>query len=503
LHAIARQAMLDRGFLVQLPEDAQKQLATEGETLLDYPDARDLTGWMWSSIDNDESRDLDQIEYVKSEAGGIRLYVGIADVDWFVPLRSPLDTAAQHNTISVYTGVQTFPMLPEKLSTNLSSLNEGQKRRAVIVEMLVGNDGRILESGLSAAIVQNRAQLTYDAVAFWLQSNSPSARDSSQSDQGSPRGTLSPVGERVWAKIDSSEELKEQLRIQDRIALILRNRRHEAGALNFQTSELEPLLSSEGTVVDLKAREPNRAGRLIEDFMVAANQVTATFLEQQDFPSVRRVVEVPEHWDRIAALAAEKGARLPQQPDSRSLEDFLGEQQQRDPDHFPDLSLSIIKLLGRGEYKVKSPGQPSPGHFALAVQNYSHSTAPNRRYSDLLTQRLIKAAVQKRNCPYSIDDLETLARRCTEKEDDANKVERFVKKCAAAVVLRARIGQIFHGFITGASEKGTWVRVKRPPVEGKLIGDVAKLQVGDKVSARLVSTDPQKGFIDFELLHRS
>ncbi len=504
LRAIARRAMLEHGFLVQLPEEAERQLAGETDRSCDSDEVADLTGWMWSSIDNDESRDLDQIEYARSEAAGTRVYVGIADVDCFVPLQSPLDAAAQYNTTSVYTGAQTFPMLPEKLSTDLSSLNEGEKRRAMIVEMLVVNDGRVVESSIYPAVVRNHVQLTYDAVTGWLQQNGGSPRDPSELDIDSPpKGALSGLSQKVRAKIESNEQLKEQLRLQDRVAQVMRSRRHEAGALTFQTSELEPLLSPEGNVIDLKARQPSRAGQLIEDFMIAANQVTAAFLEQQGFPSVRRVVEVPERWDRIVTLAAERGGHLTPEPDCRSLEDFLREQQRSDPDHFPDLSLSIIKLLGRGEYKVKSPGQSSTGHFALAVQNYSHSTAPNRRYSDLLTQRLIKAAIQKRNCPYSVQDLESIARHCTEKEDDANKVERFVKKCAAALALRPRIGQTFHGFVTGASEKGTWVRIKHLPVEGKLIGDIAKLQVGDKVSARLISTDPERGFIDFELLHRS
>jgi len=286
--------------------------------------------------------------------------------------------------------------------------------------------------------------------------------------------------------------------LQDRAAARLRQRRHEAGALNFQTREFRPTLRDDGTI-DLATREPNRAARLIEDFMIAANQVTAGFLDSRGLPAIRRVVRDPEHWDRIVELARQHGGSLPGQPDPHALEAFLTAQQQKDPDGFADLSLAIIKLLGRGEYLVKKPGQESPGHFGLAVQNYMHSTAPNRRYPDLLTQHLLKSAFEARPSGFSLDELETLAAHCTQKEDDANKVERFVRKCIAAVALQPRIGKRFNGMITGASEKGTWVRIAHPPVEGKLHGSVSGLQVGDRVRVKLISTDPRQGFIDFEL----
>jgi exoribonuclease-2 len=478
LRAIARQAMLDRDFLVQFPPEAQEQLRTEEEPAFNLSGTRDLTSWLWSSIDNDESRDLDQIEYATKESGGTRIYVGVADVDWFVPASSPLDGAAGHNTTSVYTGVETFPMLPERLSTDLSSLNEGVRRLAIVVEMLVAGDGRVTESSIYSAIVENKAQLTYNAVAAWLDEE---------------------PGAKTPQKILGNADLQNQLKMQDAAAEILREKRHEAGALTFHTAELQPVLTPEGVVVDLQERLHNRASRLIEDFMIAANQATAGFLDQRGLPGIRRVVKNPERWDRIRTLAASLGGNLPPEPDAKSLEGFLQQQQRTNPSHFPELSLSIIKLLGRGEYVVKTPGEDAPGHFGLAVQNYSHSTAPNRRYADLLTQRLVKAALAQKNSPYSSEDLATLALRCTQKEDDANKVERFVKKCAAAAMLRSRIGQEFEAVVSGVNAHGIWVRLFHPPVEGMLRSTVGRLDVGHRVSVRLVSVNPEKGFIDFEL----
>lgn len=484
LKAIAEQAMRERGFLVKSPPEAIEQLKTETEPPLDSLKVVDLSSWLWSSIDNDESRDLDQIEYAKKEAGGTRIYVGIAEVDWFVALNSALDRAAVQNTTSVYTGVETFPMLPDKLSTDLSSLNEGAKRLAIVVEILVsdgGDDGRILESSVYPAIVQNGAQLTYNGVAAWLD------------------GESSAAGTATFEKIQKSKELQDQIRMQEKAAVFLRQRRHEAGALSFHTSELQPITSADGTVIDLQARRQNRASFLVEDFMIAANQSTATFLDQKGLPTLRRVVRDPERWQRIVALARSLGGNLPAEPDAKSLEEFLQQQQRLNPAHFSDLSLSVIKLLGRGEYVLKLPGDQAPGHFGLAVRNYSHSTAPNRRYPDLVTQRLLKAAFAGTNSPYSADDLRALAKHCTEREDAAGKVERLVKKCAAATLLVSRIGERFDAVVSGISAAGTWVRLSHPPVEGKLIGSVAQLDVGHRVRVRLVSADPEKGFIDFEL----
>src|SRR6267142_339644 len=484
LRAIAEKAMQSRGFLVKSPPDALEQLKTETEPPLDSLKVADLSSWLWSSIDNDESRDLDQLEYAKKEAGGTRIYIGIAEVDWFVPQNSALDRAALQNTTSVYTGVETFPMLPERLSTDLSSLNERAKRLAIVVEMLVsdgGEDGRVLESSVYPAIVQNRAQLTYNGVAAWLD------------------GESSAAGTATLEKIQKSEELQDQIRMQEQAAVLLRERRHELGALSFHSAELQPITSADGAVIDLQARRQNRASFLIEDFMIAANQVTATFLDRQRLPSLRRVVRDPERWQRIVALARSLGGNLPAEPDAKSLETFLQQQQRANPAHFSDLSLSVIKLLGRGEYVLKLPGDQAPGHFGLAVRNYSHSTAPNRRYPDLVTQRLLKAAFAGTNSPYSADDLRALAKHCTEREDAAGKVERLVKKCAAATLLVSRIGERFDAVVSGISAAGTWVRLSHPPVEGKLIGSVTQLDVGHRVRVRLVSADPEKGFIDFEL----
>jgi exoribonuclease II len=489
LRAIAKQAMLDRGFLIQVPEEAQTQLKGEREPAFETLKVRDLTSWLWSSIDNDDSRDLDQVEYAKKEEAGTRIYIGIADVDWFVPPDTALDLAAQHNTTSVYTGIVTFPMLPERLSTDLSSLNENVKRLAMVTEMVVGADGAILESSVYPALVQNHAQLTYKAVALWLDGKKAVA------DPAAPDITA-----RVLERISRNDELADQLKLQNEAAERLRERRHLAGALSLETTELQAVLSSEGQVIDLDARRPNRATVLIEDLMVATNQVTASLLDQKNVASIRRVVKDPARWDRIVILAGTLGGNLPPEPDAKSLEDFLKQQRRVNPDHFHELSLSIVKLLGRGQYVLKTPGDASPGHFGLAVQHYSHSTAPNRRYPDLLTQRLLKGALAGEGPAYSAAELESLADRCTRKEDDANKVERLVRKSIAATVMGSHFGEKFAAVVTGASDKGTWVRIVAPPVEGRLNGAIQGLDVGDRVEVQLRSVDPNRGFIDFQVV---
>jgi len=486
LKTIAERAMQDRGFLTRFSEEMHRQVSRESEPPFDSLPIRDLSSWCWSSIDNDDSRDLDQIEYVHGEKNGVRIYVAIADVDYFVPIHSPLDRAAAQNTTSVYTGVETFMMLPEALSTDMSSLNEGERRLAVVSELFVDDDGNVTESTMYSAIVQNQAQLTYNAVAAWLDK--------------SYGADVTEAGHRTLGKIDQNPELQAQLILQDTTARKLRVRRHEAGALSFHTMELHPVMSPEGSVLDLETRQQNRASYVIEDFMIASNQATAGFLDSKGFPSIRRVVRVPSRWERIVALASSLGSELPPEPDGKALENFLQQQQKSNPAHFGDLSLAIIKLLGRGEYMVKLPHEEAPGHFGLAVQNYSHSTAPNRRYPDLITQRLVKAAVSGNRNPYSNSELVDLARHCTEKEDDANKVERLVRKCAAASLLSTRIGQRFSAVVSGVSSDGTWVRLTHPPIEGKLMGPPPHLDVGDPVNVRLVSTNPERGFIDFELI---
>jgi len=473
LRELARRAMTERGFLVDPPPRVTEEIAAESERQLHQLNVPDLRSWLWSSIDNDESRDLDQIEYAIREADGIRVYVGIADVDQFVYLGSLTDEAARHNTTSVYTGVITFPMLPERLSTDLTSLNEGEDRLAMIVEMLVTDDGRVAESAIYAALVHNKAQLTYNKVAAWLESG---------------------------AELQASAELQEQLRLQDRAAQNLRKARHEAGALTFHSADLRPVVSKDGVVVNLDVRRQNRASWLIEDLMIASNERVATFLDTHGSPSLRREVKTPERWDRIMALAASLGYSLPAQPDVKSLQQFLDEQRRTDPSHFDDVSLAIVKLMGRGEYVARSAGETASGHFALAASAYSHSTAPNRRFADLVTQRLLKAVLAKSQAPYSVAELNSLAAHCTERENAANKVERFVKKCAAAVLLIDRIGEQFDGVISGVTDRGTWVRLSHPPLEGKIVRTRRDVDVGDRVRVRLAFVDVERGFIDFDMV---
>jgi exoribonuclease-2 len=422
--------------------------------------------------------DLDQMEVAERVSAGdasgpIRIKVAIADVDALVPKGSEVDKHAARNTTSVYTPAAIFPMLPEKLSTDLTSLADGQDRLAVVIEMVVEADGSLSSSAVYRAMVHNWAKLAYNAVGAWIEGHGP----------------LPPAAAAVHG-------LDEQLKLQDEAAQRLRRLRVERGALSFQTVEAKAVWT-DGTITDLKADPPNRAKQLIEDFMIAANGVTATFLDTKSFPSLRRVVRTPKRWPRIVELAESLGERLPVDPDSLALEEFLDRRKKADPEKFPDLSLSVIKLLGSGEYVVDPPGAEPPGHFGLAVRNYSHSTAPNRRYPDVITQRLLKAALAGAAVPYGEDELEKLATHCTEQEDAAQKVERHVNKSAAALLLQSRVGQRFDGFVTGASDKGTYVRILHPPVEGRVIHGFQGMDVGDRVHVKLISTDAERGFIDF------
>jgi VacB/RNase II family 3'-5' exoribonuclease len=486
LQAIARETLQRFGFLVDFPPGALQEVGRLAEPDFSRLQCLDLTAWLWSSIDNDESRDLDQIEYIRSEPRGTRLSVAIADVVSFVERGTALDKAAWHNTTSLYTGVRTFPMLPDKLSTDLTSLVEGEERLAIVIEALITSDGSLAEPTVYRAKVRNQAQLTYHAVAAWLE-NQP--------------GNGSPVTERMLAKIRANPALQEQLGRQNELAQALRQRRLEAGALTFETIELRPELAP-GDRWELKAAAANAATRLIEDFMITANQAVISFLQSKRFPTVRRVVRTPKNWPQIVTLAAQHGGTLPAEPEAKALEDFLTRQRQKDPDQFPHLSLAIIKLLGRGEYTVAAPGGEAPGHFALAVEGYTHSTAPNRRYPDVLTQRLLEAALGGSNPPYSMPELAELADHCTQKETDANKAERSVQKSVAAVVLAPHIGEKFEGFITGAADKGIWVRLLHPPIEGRVEGAPKGVAVGDRVLVELLDTDPWRGYIDFRLIER-
>jgi len=475
LRAIARRVMIERGLLPDFSEEAKAQAETFTKPAAETGAAiRDLSGLLWASIDNDDSRDLDQLSVAEPLASGtVKILVAVADVDALVHKGSAIDDHARTNTTSVYTAAQIFPMLPEKLSTDLTSLNEEEKRLALVVEMTVDADGAVVDSTVYRAVVLNRAKLAYNAVAAWLDGAAPPP-----------------------PKLAAVRGLPELLRLQDRTAQAMKQRRHQQGALSLETIQTRALFNGD-VIADLLPDEKNRAKELIEDFMIAANGVTSKYLEAKGVPSLRRILRTPERWDRIVALAATLGDRLPPAADSGALEEFLIRRQRADALRFPDLALSVVKLLGSGEYAVQRPGQTPDGHFGLAVRDYTHSTAPNRRFPDLITQRLLKAALAERPAAYGDGELDALARHCTEQEDNATKVERQVRKSAAALLLAPRIGERFDALVTGASPKGTWVRILRPAVEGRLVRGVEGLDVGDHVEVELVATDVERGFIDF------
>jgi VacB/RNase II family 3'-5' exoribonuclease len=480
LRAIARQAMIERGFEPEYSPAAAAQVQQLSADSLAKADRRDLRHLLWCSIDNDDSRDLDQLSVAEVRGGDTAILVAIADVDAMVPCDSPVDRHAQTNTTSVYTPAEIFPMLPERLSTDLTSLAEGQERAAVVVDMTVTADGGIRASDVYLATVRNRAKLAYPSVGAWLEGQAP------------PPATLQAV-----------DGLADNLRQQDAASRALKDSRHRRGALTLDTIEGRPVFDGD-TVRDVTAQRRTRAAELIEDFMIAVNTCTAQFLETRGFASLRRIVRMPDRWPRIVELAAASGTTLPSTPDSRALEQWLLQQRGAQPDRFADLSLSVVKLLGRGEYVVEQPNEPTPDHFGLAVDDYTHSTAPNRRFADLVTQRLIKAALAGRDAPYSQEALAAIAARCMEREDAANRVERQVRKAAAAMVLQHRVGETFDAVVTGASPKGTWVRLVQPIVEGKLEPRGHNgMQVGDRLRVRLTHVDPQKGFIDFAATNRT
>ena len=474
---LAVAAMRERGLEPEFPKPAIEQLKTiDGPSAEDGVGIIDMTGLLWCSIDNDDSRDLDQLTVSETlPDGSVKIMVAIADVDTLVAKDTPIDRHAQINTTSVYTSARIFPMLPEKLSTDLTSLNPNQVRVATVTEMVFQPDGTLARSHITRARVHNKAQLAYDAVSAWIEGNGP-----------------------LPEAADIVPGMDQQLRTQDSVAQQLRANRREQGALDFQT--FQPRAEFDGEqVVAIKQQEQNRARQLIEEFMVATNGVTARFLAGKRRAAIRRVVRSPERWARIAQVAAERGWELPIDPDSKALEQFLAAERKRDPLRFPDLSLVIVKLMGRGEYVVERPGGPNIGHFGLAVRDYSHSTAPNRRYPDLIASRLIKAALAEVKSPYSDMELEFLANRCTQQEDAANKVERQLRKSEAAMLLEDHIGETFDGVVTGESKGNTWVRIFEPPAEGKLLPS-RDVQVGDKVRAKLISTNVERGFIDFEMI---
>jgi VacB/RNase II family 3'-5' exoribonuclease len=475
LQATAKEVMMQHGFAPDFAPEVSAQLAD----LKQHPPQvavadgiRDLRNLLWSSIDNDTSRDLDQIEVADGVSNGdVKILIGIADVDVFVPKLTPIDQHAARETTTVYTGIRNFPMLPEELSTGVTSLLENVDRLSVVTEFVVGPDGNLKSSDVYRAVVRNKAQLQYNSTGAWLEGKSPAP-----------------------PKVAASSELQAQLKLQDEVAQRLKKQRVENGALNLQTDEVLPLVLND-KVVDVVKQQKNHATDLIEDFMIASNGVVARMLEKVS--SLRRIVRTPERWDRIVQLAASKGEKLPAQPDSKALNDLLLRRKAADPEHFADLSLAVIKLIGPGEYVLERPGETAAGHFGLAVQDYTHSTAPNRRFADVVTQRLIKAMLAGKANPYSDDELTAVAANCTQKGDAARKVEREMSKRLAAVAMQNRIGQVFDAIVTGVTDHATFVRVLQPHIDGMLAQGQHGLDVGDRLRAKLIRTDVQKGYIDF------
>ena len=476
LQHIARKAMISRGLVPDFPAavltDLKKITAPAAYNPALDKDMRDL---LWCSVDNDDSLDLDQLSFAEELPDNkVKLYVAIADVDALVAKQTNIDNYASQNTATIYTVAALFPMLPEKLSTDFTSLSMDADRCAVVVEMVVTDEGAVQQSDVYCAVVCNRAKLQYESLGAWLEGNDP-----------------------IPIEIKKVEGLAESIQLQDRIAQKLKDLRYEHGALDFETIEAKPVFKGD-KLSEMKVEQKNRAKSLIEDFMIAANGATARFLAAKNFPSLRRVVRTPKRWDRIVELASEHGFSLPEKADSKSLSAYLKFIKQNNPQHFVDMSISVLKLLGAGEYVVETPGSPSEGHFGLAVKDYTHSTAPNRRYPDLVTQRLLKSAMVGHSVPYSIEKLEEIAHHCTMKENDIKKVERLVEKSANAILMETRIGEVFEAIVSGASEKGTWIRLFHPHVEGKLVNGYQGLEVGHKIKARLIEINVEEGFIDFE-----
>jgi VacB/RNase II family 3'-5' exoribonuclease len=475
LQSIARQIMVSHGFQPDFPTDVPTQLAdlkAHPPQVAATNGARDLRNLLWSSIDNDTSRDLDQIEIAERQANGdVKIMIGIADVDAFVPKQTAIDRYASRETTSVYTGVHTFPMLPEELSTGQTSLLENEDRLSIVTEFVVDSSGTLKSSDVYRAVVRNKAQLQYNSLGAWFEGKSPAP-----------------------PKVAASIDLQAQLKLQNDVAQLLKSQRFQHGALNLQTDELLPLVLDD-QVIDVVKQQRNRATDLIEDFMVAANGVVARRLEKVS--SLRRIVRTPKRWDRIVQLAKMKGETLPAQPDSKALNDFLIRRKAAEPEHFADLSLAVIKLIGPGEYVLERAGEPAPGHFGLAVQDYTHSTAPNRRFPDVVTQRLLKAMLDGKPNPYSDSELTAIAANCTAKGDAARKVEREMSKRLAAISMEKRIGEVFDAIVTGVTDDATFVRALQPRIEGLLAQGAHGLDVGDKLRVKLIRTDPKKGYIDF------
>lgn len=477
LTQLADKIMRERGLEPEYPREVMEQLSMINSPSPISPDYMDLRSLLWCSIDNDDSRDLDQLTYAEKDTDGkMTLWIAVADVDALVEKDSPIDLHAQINTTSVYTPAKIFSMLPEKLSTNLTSLNENEDRVAMVVKIRIDDDGDIVDASIFQAVVHNYAKLTYNAVGAWLE------------------GTKA-----IPEKVRSSTGLEKVLKTQHEAAQMLKEKRHEAGSLTLVSSEAEVKIEDNNRIV-IELPSHNFAHQLIEEFMIAANRTMAGHFKKAKIPSLRRVVRIPKYWDRIVEVANGLGEKLPSEPDAKALDTFLIGRRKADPDTFPDLSLTIIKLLGRGEYIVENDREKPVGHFALAISDYTHSTAPNRRYPDLISQRQYKAFLRGETSPYRVEELRLLAAHCTQQEDAAMKVERQMNKCAAAAVLSSHIGKIYNGIVAGVNDQGTWVRIFHPAVEGKVVHGFQGLKVGEKVSVQLKYVDVIKGFIDFAFL---
>lgn len=468
----AKELMVEKGLDPEFSHEELQELAGIDHPAPIRPTYQDLRSYLWCSIDNDDSEDLDQLTYAERNGERVTIWIAVADVDSLVKKNSAIDQRARLNTTSVYTSAMIFPMLPEKLSTNLTSLNEHEERLALVVRMELNVHGEIEASEIFQAAVYNHAKLSYNSVGPWMEKTAS-----------------------IPEKVESIPGLKETLLVQNEAAQSLRKKRHRLGSLTLQSAKAEARVHDDK--IEIQVSSQNLAHQLVEEFMVAANGTVAEHLEEAKVPSLRRVVKTPKNWHRIVEVAQMYGDKLPEEPDSKALDAFLIRHQKKDPENFPDLSLTIIKLLGRGEYAVEHGGSEPTSHFALALTAYTHSTAPNRRYPDLVTQRQYKALLNHQKNPYSYEELKELAAHCTKQEDAATKVERQMTKIAAAMLLAPRIGQTFQGIITGASDKGTWIRIFEPPVEGKVVQGFKGLDVGDKVRVVLKKVDVEQGFIDF------
>ncbi len=482
-----------------------EQVTAIREALAAAPDAslEDLRALDWSSIDNDTSRDLDQIEVAERSAaaeGGIHLRVAIGDVAVSVAKGTPIDKHAMDQTQTIYTAVKNFPMLPFDLSTDLTSLNEDADRRAVMMSFTVAPNGLMSDEKVSLALVRNRAQLAYSRVGPWLENAAAGATvgdafdlRSDSAREAQPQSESQRNAATSW--------LADQLKLQDEAAQALHKARIENGALEFHRAEADPVVA-DGRVVDIHEATHNRAMDLIEDLMVAANGVMARALRKGGRSGLQRVVRIPVRWDRIVELAAGHHGDLPPVPDSVALNNFLEEQRRNDSIHYPDLAVAVIKLMGPGEYMLMRPDDDPTGHFGLAARDYTHSTAPNRRFPDLVTQRILHAMIANAPAPYSDAELMAIAQHCNDADKALRKIERDMQKRVAAVALAGRVGQSFAGVVTGASDKGVYVRTFSPPAEGRVMQGADGLDVGDKVTVKLIHTDPARAFIDFARVNR-